>query len=435
MGDKREIAGWAMYDWANSAFSTTVVTAFLGPYLAALIVTRPGSILPIGPYKIEPDAFYPFCVTISVILQVIFLPLLGALADFTNWKKRLLIAFATIGGVATVGLGWVSNGEQVVAGGLLFILANFSFGAAVVFYNAYLPDIAPPEQQDSISSKGFAYGYVGGGLLLALNMVLFQVVAETAVAVRLSLASAGVWWLLFTWLYPKRRLVERKTAVVPAHLSQFFTHSARQFIQTLREMVRHHPRTLQFLVAYLIYNDGIMTVNTVAAIFAASELGMGPEQLVGVILMIQFVAALGAIIFNKIAGYIGAKFTVLLTLVGWAGLLVYAFGWLKTPEQVWAWAAAEALVLGSSQALSRSIFAKMVPASRASAYFGLYEISERGTSWVGPLIFGWSVQLTGSARAALLPLAGFFVVGGFILLTTNVRQAILDAGNEAPELV
>jgi MFS transporter, UMF1 family len=435
MGDKREITGWAMYDWANSAFSTTVVTAFLGPYLAALIATRTGSILPIGSYNIKPDAFYPFCVSVSVVLQVIFLPLLGALADFTNWKKRLLIAFATVGGAATVGLGWVGNGEQVLVGGLLFVLANFSFGAAVVFYNAYLPEIAPPEMQDSVSSKGFAYGYVGGGLLLALNMVLFQVVAETAVAVRLSLASAGAWWLLFTWLYPKRRLVERKTAVAPLHLSQFFTHSVRQFSQTLREMVRHHPRTLQFLVAYLIYNDGIMTVNTVAAIFAASELGMGPEQLVGVILMIQFVAALGAIIFNKIAGYIGAKFTVLLTLAGWAGLLVYAFGWLKTPEQVWAWAAAEALVLGSSQALSRSIFSKMVPASRASAYFGLYEISERGTSWVGPLIFGLAVQMTGSARAALLPLAGFFVVGGLILLTTDVRQAILDAGNEAPELV
>lgn len=403
--------------------------------MAALIAARPDSILPIGPYKIEPDAFYPFCVSVSVILQVIFLPLLGALADFTNWKKRLLIAFATVGGAATVALGWVSSGEQVLAGGLLFILANFSFGAAVVFYNAYLPEIAPPEKQDSISSKGFAYGYVGGGLLLALNVVLFQVVAETAVAVRLSLASAGVWWLLFTWLYPRRRLVERKTAVARLHLSQFFTHSIRQFVQTLREMVRHHPRTLQFLVAYLIYNDGIMTVNTVAAIFAASELGMGPEQLVGVILMIQFVAALGAIIFNKIAGYIGAKFTVILTLAGWAGLLIYAFGWLRTPEQVWSWAAAEALVLGSSQALSRSIFAKMVPASRASAYFGLYEISERGTSWVGPLIFGLSVQITGSARAALLPLTGFFVVGGLILLATNVRQAILDAGNEAPELV
>jgi UMF1 family MFS transporter len=214
--------------------------------------------------------------------------------------------------------------------------------------------------------------------------------------------------------------------------SNFFTDSLRQFIDTLLDMVRNQPRTLQFLVAYLIYNDGIMTVNTVAAIFASTELGMGPEQLVGVILMIQLVAALGAIIFGRVAGWIGAKWTVIITLLGWVGLLTYAFGWLATPAQVWIWAAVEAIVLGSSQALSRSIFAKMVPASRESAYFSFYEISERGTSWVGPLVFGFTVQLTGSARSALLPLMAFFIAGILILLKINVRQAIADAGNEVP---
>lgn len=264
---------------------------------------------------------------------------------------------------------------------------------------------------------------------------MFQLIADRAVAVRLSLATAGLWWLLFTWWFPRRRLVERKTAVSLPPRPNFLTHSVRQFINTLRDMVRHHPRTLQFLAAYLIYNDGIMTVNTVAAIFAASEMGMGPEQLAGIILMIQFVAALGVILFNKIAGHIGAKWTVIITLLGWTGLLVYAFGWLATPAQVWAWAAMEAMVLGSSQALSRSIFAKMVPANHESAYFSLYEISERGTSWLGPLIFGLAVQRTGSARAALLPLTAFFIIGILILLTTNVRQAIADAGNEVPARV
>jgi len=329
----------------------------------------------------------------------------------------------------------VSGGEWVLLGGALFILANVSFGAALVFYNAYLPDIAPPEKQDSVSSKGFAYGYVGGGLLLALNLLMFQLIPDRAMAVRLSLASAGLWWLLFTWWFPRRRLVERKTAVSLSARSKFLSQSISHFVNTLRDMIRNHPRTLQFLVSYLIYNDGIMTVNTVAAIFAASELGMGPEQLAGVILMIQFVAAFGAVLFNKVAAQIGAKWTVIITLLGWVGLLVYAFGWLVTPEQVWAWAALEAMVLGSSQALSRSIFSKMVPANRESAYFSLYEISERGTSWLGPLVFGLAVQLTGSARAALLPLTAFFVIGILILLTTDVRQAIADAGNEVPARV
>ncbi len=434
MDRQREITGWAMYDWANSAFSTTVVTAFLGPYLAALIVARPESVLQLGTYAIEADAFYPFCVSISVILQVIFLPFLGALADYTNLKKRLLLLFAYLGAGATTLLVFV-QGDLVLAGGLLFIMANFSFGAGVVFYNAYLPDLAAPEEQDSVSSKGFAYGYVGGGLLLALNLVLFQLLDDTAVAVRLSLGSAGLWWLLFTWLYPQRRLVERETAVaLPTHTNPI-SHSLRQFLHTLREMKNRHPLTLRFLIAYLIYNDGIQTVNTVAAIFAASEIGMGPDQLVGVILMIQFVAAIGAILFNRLAGRIGAKATVIITLIGWVGLIVYAFGWLQTPGQVWGWAFFEALVLGSSQALSRSMFAKMVPSNQEAAYFSLYEISERGTSWIGPLVFGLTVQITGSARTAMLPIIAFFAFGVLVLWVTDVRQAIAAAGNEVPALV
>ncbi|MCB8922353.1 MAG: MFS transporter [Ardenticatenaceae bacterium] len=434
MNKQREITGWAMYDWANSAFSTTVVTAFLGPYLAALIAASPEETLQLGAYAIEADAFYPFCVSISVILQVLFLPFLGALADYTNLKKRLLLLFAYIGATATMLLVFV-QGNLALLGGLLFIVANFSFGAGVVFYNAYLPDLATPQEQDSISSKGFAYGYVGGGLLLALNLALFQLVDDTAVAVRLSLGSAGLWWLLFTWLYPQRRLVVRRTAVpLPANTNPI-THSLHQFFNTLREMKNQHPLTLRFLLAYLIYNDGIQTVNTVAAIFAASEIGMGPEQLVGVILLIQFVAAIGAILFNRLAQRIGAKATVILTLIGWTGLIVYAFGWLQTPRQVWSWAFFEALVLGSSQALSRSMFAKMTPRHQEAAYFSLYEISERGTSWIGPLVFGLTVQLTGSSRTAMLPIIAFFAFGILVLLTTDLRQAITAAGNEAPALV
>jgi UMF1 family MFS transporter len=217
--------------------------------------------------------------------------------------------------------------------------------------------------------------------------------------------------------------------------SRLFSQSLREFWATLKEMAGQYPRTFQYLVAYLIYNDGIQTVNTVAAIFAADELGMGPEQLVGVVLMIQFVAALGAVLFGKVAARIGAKATVLITLVGWTVLLLYAFFFLHQPEQVWVWAFFEALVLGSSQALSRSLFSKMVPAKREAAYFSLYEISERGTSWIGPVVFGLAVQQTGSTQSALLPIVTFFILGFVILALTNVRQGIADAGNEVPTLV
>lgn len=430
----REILGWAMYDWANSAFSSTVVTTFLGPYLAALIAAQPDGVVTVLGRSIEAEAYFPFCVSISVILQVVMLPLLGSLADATNLKKRLLLGFGYAGATATMLLFFVADG-RILLGGLLFIIANLCFGAAIVFYNAFLPDIATPETQDAVSSRGFAFGYVGGGLVLGLNVVMLQLIEDTGTAVRLALASAGLWWLVFTWLFPRRRLVQRRPSKTLPGGTNPFAHSIREFWSSLKEMAREYPRTLQFLVAYLIYNDGIQTVNVVAAIFASIELGMGPEQLVGVVLMIQFVAALGAVLFSRVAGRIGAKATVLITLVGWSLLLIYAFGFMDRAEQVWLWAFFEALVLGSSQALSRSLFSKMVPAQREAAYFSLYEISERGTSWIGPLVFGLTAQQTGSSRSALLPIIAFFVGGFVILALTNVRQGIADAGNEVPILV
>ncbi len=430
---QREITGWAMYDWANSAFSAVVVTVLLGPYLAALIKAQPGSVLPVMGYAIEPEAFYPFCVSISVILQVLFLPLLGTLADHTSLKKWLMMFFAYSGAAATLLLFFVQGGS-ILLGGLLFIIANLSFGAAIVFYNAFLPDIAAPAEQDSVSSKGFAYGYIAGGIMLGLSLLLLQIMADTRLAIRISLAAAGVWWLVFTLLFPQRRLVQRNTiATLPAG-ANYLTYSLRMFFATLKEMAQSYPLTLRYLIAYLIYNDGIQTVNTVATIFAVAELGIEPRQLIGVVLLIQFVAAPGAILFNRLAGRIGAKYTVVLTLTGWAGLLIWAY-FMRTPGQIWLWAVVEALVLGSSQALSRSIFAKMIPPHQESAYFSLYEISERGTSWIGPIVFGLAVQFTGSSRVALLPLIAFFVIGIALLLATNMRQAIAAAGNEVPAVV
>ena len=432
--NKREINGWAMYDWANSSFSTTVVTTFLGPYLATLIAAQPNGTISVLGYAIEAEAFYPFCVSISVILQVVLLPLLGSLADYTNWKKRLLLTFAYTGATATMLLYFVQN-DLILLGGLLFIVANLSFGAAIVFYNAFLPDIANPDEQDGVSSKGFAYGYVGGGLLLGLNLVLLQVMDDKATAVRLSLATAGIWWLVFTFLFPQRRLVQRQAAQSLPAGANYLSHSLKQFWATLKEMKNRHPLTLRYLIAYLIYNDGIQTVNTVATIFATVELGLGPESLVGIILMVQFVAAIGALLFNKLAARIGAKATIIITLFGWTMLIFYAFGLMETAVDIWLWAFFEALVLGSSQALSRSAFAKMIPAKQESAYFSLYEISERGTSWIGPIVFGLAVQMTGSSRLALVPIAGFFAIGMVILYFTDMRQAIADAGNEVPAIV
>ncbi len=427
MNDKREILGWTMYDWANSAFSTTVVTTFLGPYLLSLADAQ-GGVNILG-YIIKPAAFFPISTSISVGLQVLVLPFLGAIADYTHLKKRMMTLFAYLGAIATLML-FLIQGDLVLLGGLLYIIANVSFGAAVVFYNAFLPDIASPDQRDSVSSKGFAYGYLGGGILLLLNLILFQVMEDTALAVRINLASAGIWWILFTYLFPHKRLVQRAPARQLPEGESYISHSLRQLFKTMREMYTKYPASLRYLIAYLVYNDGIQTVIVVSTSFAAEELGVGASSLALLVLMIQFVAFAGAFIFNAVAQRVGAKKAIMSSLVIWSGVVIFAYALLYEEWQLWILGVALALVLGGSQALSRSLFSQMIPQGKEAEYFGFYEISERGTSWVGPLIFGIAVQITGHQRSALVSLIIFFVVGLILLSRVDVKQAMLEAGND-----
>ena len=440
MNDKREITGWMMYDWANSAFSTTVVTALLGPYIQSLAESTVEPLRLFGA-AIEPGAIFPFAVSLSVILQVIFLPLLGAIADYTALKKRMLLAFAYTGAVATILLFFV-RGEMpllgtsgaVVLGSLLLIIANLCFGAAIVFYNSFLPQIVSPDGRDSVSSRGWALGYLGGGLYLLLNLVLLLVMDDTTLAVRISLAGAGVWWLVFTILYPRRRLVQRapSRARPPVNL---FTHGVRQVLATLGDLWRDYPMTLRYLVAYLIYTDGIQTVIVVAAAFATSELGVDAQTVLILVLMIQFVAFGGALLFGRIAARIGAKRAIMITLVIWSGVVIYAFAFLTNTVQLFVLGVPLALVLGGSQALSRSLFSQMIPAEHEAEYFGFYEISERGTSWIGTFAFALAVQITGSQRIAIVALIIFFVVGLLLLSRVDVRRAIVEAGNDPSGVV
>ncbi len=437
VNDRREILGWTMYDWANSAFSTTVVTTFLGPYLLALAegAARDDGLFYIFNYGVEPAAIFPFCVSLSVILQVIFLPLLGTIADYTHLKKRMMMTFAYIGAAATLLLFFI-QGDLVLLGGLLFIIANLSFGAAIVFYNAFLPDIASPDRRDAVSSRGFALGYLGGGLLLLINLIMVQMMEDTALAVRLSLATAGIWWLGFTVLFPQQRLISRAPARQLPEGENILNHGMRQIVRTFREIARKYPTTGQYLLAYLIYNDGIQTVIAVSTAFAADEIpGVTTSDLILLVLMIQFVAFGGALAFGALAQRIGAKKAIMISLVGWAGLVIFAYGFLYEKWQLWLLGFVVALVLGGSQALSRSLFSQMIPANHEAEYFGFYEVSERGTSWIGPLVFAAAVQLTGQQRIAIISLIVFFVVGLFLLSRVNVKKAILDSGNDPTGVV
>jgi UMF1 family MFS transporter len=434
-GDRRERIGWYLYDFANSAFSTTVVTVFLGPYLTGMAKSAAGPSAFVSPFgvTIHAGSFFPYVVSLSVLLQVVLLPVLGAIADYSRRKKQMLAGFAYLGAACAIGLYWVT-GTDYLLGGLLYVIANVSFGASIVFYNAFLPEIAAPDERDSVSSRGWAFGYLGGGLLLALNLLLVARAGTlgltTEHAVRLSLASAGAWWAIFT-LAPLATLRVRQPAKTLPPGARYVTVGFRQ-VRTTLATVRRQLHTRRFLVAYLLYNDGIQTVITLSAQFGQEALGLPIAMLTAVILMVQFVAGIGALVFERIARAVGARRAILASLVVWMGALVYTWGFLRTGAGFVALAAVIAVVLGGSQALSRSVYSLMIPRDLEAEYFGLYEVSERGTSWLGPLLYGLALQFTGSYRLAVLSLLVFFVAGFWLLAGVDVRAAAREAGNEAP---
>ncbi len=441
--DRREIFGWIVYDWANSGFYTTVVAALFGDYvtrLAQAAVGENGVIFSFGPLLVTAKSLAPLTVGTSVFLQVFLLPILGALGDYSALKKRLMMLFCYAGAAATCLLFFLSPGRHIF-GSIVFVVANVCFGASIVFYNSFLPDITTEDQRDKVSSRGYAWGYLGGGLLLALNLA-FVFTADrfgisTGMAVRLSLLSAGFWWggfAIITFQRLRARHVVRD--LPPDH--NFLTAAFVELGSTFRELLRLR-QTLRYLVGYLFYNDGIQTVITVSGVFLGQELFAArgletpPAFLLGILLTVQFLAFFGALGFERLAKVIGTKRAIVISLVGWIGIVTYAYGFLRSVSEAWILAVVIALVLGGSQALSRSLFSQMIPRGRESSFFGLYEISERGTSWLGPIVFAQVVAYTGSYRQAILSLIGFFVVGTLILLLTNTERAIHDSGNRLPE--
>jgi UMF1 family MFS transporter len=435
MRNRRERVGWYFYDWANSAFFTTVVTVFLGPYLTQVTkaaADSTGYVHPLG-IPVRAGSFFAYMVSLSVFLQVIFLPILGAVADYSRLKKEMLAIFAYVGSFATMGLYFL-QGANYQLGGVLFLIANLSFGASVVFYNAYLNDIAAPEERDAVSSNGFAIGYIGGGLLLAANLYLFaraeSLGITSAQAVRISLFSSGAWWAVFT-LVPLATLKRHHALKTLPEGKTYVTAGFSQLSHTISKLPKY-PQTLLFLLAYLLYNDGIQTIIALATQFGQQEIGLSDKTLVQVVLMIQFIAFFGATIFNYVAKAVGTKRAVMISLVIWTGVVLYAFALLETQLEFYILGAVIAIVLGGSQALSRSLYSLMIPKGQESEYFSLYEVSDKGTSWLGPLIFGLAYQLTNSYRLAILSLLTLFILGLGTLSFVNIRKAAIEAGNEAP---
>ncbi|WNI25936.1 MFS transporter [Streptomyces sp. ITFR-16] len=436
-GDRRrEQRGWYFYDFACSVYSTSVLTVFLGPYLTSVAKSAAdadGFVHPLG-IPVRAGSLFAYSVSVSIVLAVVLMPVAGAAADRTGRKKPLLAAAAYTGATATAAMFFL-DGDRYLLGAFLLIVANAAISVSMSLYNAYLPQIAEPDERDAVSSRGWAFGYTSGALVLVLNLILYtghdSFGLSESDAVRICLASAGVWWGAFT-VVPLRRLRDRKAA--PGGDGAVGS-GWRQLRATLRDM-RRHPLTLSFLLAYLIYNDGVQTVISQASVYGSEELDLDQTTLITAVLLVQILAVAGALGMGRLARVYGAKRTILGSLVIWT-LILFAGYFLPagSPVFFYALAAAIGLVLGGSQALSRSLFSHLVPRGKEAEYFSAYEMSDRGLSWLGPLVFGLAYQLTGSYRDAIISLLIFFVAGSVLLARVPVRQAVLAAGNPVPERI
>ncbi|MEU3656745.1 MFS transporter [Streptomyces sp. NPDC032161] len=436
----REQRGWYFYDFACSVYSTSVLTVFLGPYLTSVAkaaADTDGFVHPLG-IPVRAGSLFAYAVSVSVVVAVIAMPVAGAAADRTGRKKPLLAAAAYVGAAATTGMFFL-EGHRYLLGAFLLIVANAAFSVSMVLYNAYLPQISEPDERDAVSSRGWAFGYTSGAFVLVLDLVLYTAHDSFGLsegdAVRICLASAGVWWGVFT-LVPLRRLRDRRTPRSAAGPGAGAAGPGwRQLVATLRDM-RRHPLTLSFLLAYLVYNDGVQTVISQASVYGSEELGLDQTTLITAVLLVQVLAVAGALGMGRLARRYGAKRTILGSLVVWTLILLAGYVLpADAPLFFYVLASAIGMVLGGSQALSRSLFSHLVPEGKEAEYFSAYEMSDRGLSWLGPLVFGLAYQLTGSYRDAIMSLVIFFVIGSVLLARVPIRRAVAAAGNPVPERI
>lgn len=421
---RRTRFAWYLYDWANSAFVTTVITVFLGPYLtsvASKVANSNGEISLFG-LEIYSESLFSYVVSISVLLQVFFLPIIGSIADVKNLRKNLLYFFAYSGSIFTIFLFFL-NENTIPFGVCAFVVANLLFGASVVMYNSLLVDIANASERDKVSSIGWAFGYIGGGLLLGINLIIVyfheSIGLTYDLAIRLSIALAGIWWMVFSLISQLNlKLPEKKNLKTEEFTIQ---KTFARLAKTLKGIIKN-KNALLFFVAYLFYNDGVQTVIVISTQFGKRELNLGMDFLVMTILFVQFLSFIGTIFIMKLDNKLKSKKTLLMCLVVWSFTVIYAYFFLRDSTGFIVLAVLISMVLGGTQAISRSVFSSFIPSKMEAEYFSFYEITEKGSSWIGPLFFGLILQVTKSYRFAILSLILFFLLGIILLLKVEVKE-------------
>ncbi len=409
-----ELRAWAMYDWANSAFATTIMGAFLQTYYSEVAASQlPDTVA---------TAYWGYTTAIALAVIAVLSPVLGAIADYMGAKKRFLAVFMSFGVTFTALLYFIGEGDWLLASAI-FIVANVGFAGANVFYEALLPSVAREDEVDRVSTAGYAIGYVGGGVLLAVNAAWYLSpesfgFTDSGQAVRASFVSVAVWWALFSLpLFRKVREPDRRLVTGEAVGLNPATVGFSRVVATLRE-IRGHPDLFLFLLAFLIYNDGVGTIIKMAAIYG-KEMGISTPHVIGAILVLQFVGIPFTFAFGQFAARVSARSGIFVCLAGYSGISAFGF-FMSEAWQFWVLAVGVAMVQGGIQALSRSLYASMIPAGRATEFFGFYSVSSKFAGIAGPLVFAVVGQAMGTSRWGILSLVVFFAVGAALLTRVNV---------------
>ena len=410
---RAELRAWAMYDWANSAVQTTIIAAIFPIfYQKVAAADLPGAVA---------TSRFAWATTWAILIVAIVAPLLGAVADRAPVKKRMLAVFLAIGAVSTAAMFFIGRGDWMFAL-VLFVITNVGVAGSIVFYESLLPHIASDQELDRVSTAGYALGYLGGGVLLAINIVMMRhpewfMLPDRATAVRASLASVAVWWILFS--IPLFRRVAEPPRRAGSPQSTGLATAVRQLLQTLREL-RRYRHAFMLLLAFLIYNDGIQTIIRMATIYG-TEIGLDENAMIGALLLTQFVGVPFGFLFGSLAGHIGAKPAVFLGLMVYSLITLLGY-FMRTSTHFFVLALMVGTVQGGTQALSRSLFASMIPKQKSSEFFAFFGVFERYAGVLGPAVFAWVVSHSGTSRNAILSVIVFFVVGGALLALVDVDE-------------
>jgi UMF1 family MFS transporter len=417
---RRIINAWCMYDWANSAFATTIMAALLPPYFSNVAAA--------GLPKAQASAIWGYGTSLAMIVAALLGPVLGAIADYTGSKKRFLFVFAAIGVLFSGLLALIGQGDWIWAV-LLFVLAEIGFSGANVFYDSLLPHVARPDELDRVSTRGYAMGYLGGGILLAINIVWYLFpetfgFADSGAAVRASFLSVAVWWAVFS-LPLFRHVPEPATAVQErgAPVREAFQRLARTFGE-----IKKYRQLSLFLVAYWVYADGIGTIMKMATVYGA-EIGIDTGAMAGALLLTQFVGIPLTLLFGQLPKRIGTRQSIYLALLVYAIICIGGY-FMTVAWHFWVLAGLVGTVQGGSQALSRSLFGAMCPKNRSAEFFGFFDISSKFAGIAGPLLFAVAGTLAGGSRVSIVSLIVFFVVGAVLLSRVDDKEGIAVAAAE-----